>query len=76
MRTRPMASRAAAVTTEGFGWHYPNRSEPAFRDVTLEIPPGQKVLLLGPSGAGKSTLLHALAGVLDQEEDPALGTAL
>lgn len=71
-----MASRAAAVTTEGFGWHYPNRSEPAFRDVTLEIPPGQKVLLLGPSGAGKSTLLHALAGVLDQEEDPALGTAL
>lgn len=66
----------ASVRTEGFGWHYPSRARPAFAGLSLEVPAGQKVLLLGPSGSGKSTFLHALAGVLDQEEDPATGSAL
>ena len=76
-REHPSASiRPASIRTESFGWHYPHREDPAFCDLTVEIPAGQKVLLLGPSGAGKSTFLHALAGVLDQEDDPATGTAL
>ena len=33
--------------------------------VDLDIPAGQRVLLVGPSGSGKSTLLRALAGVLE-----------
>jgi energy-coupling factor transporter ATP-binding protein EcfA2 len=37
-----------------------------FRDVSLYIPHGQKVLILGPNGSGKSTLLQVLSGLIPQ----------
>ena len=33
-------------------------------DLTLEVAPGEFLVLLGPSGCGKSTLLHGIAGLL------------
>ncbi|MFG1922079.1 ABC transporter ATP-binding protein [Cryptosporangium sp. NPDC048952] len=36
----------------------------ALRDVDLDVPPGQFLVLLGRSGCGKSTLLNLLAGLL------------
>ena len=67
--TEAVRTAGASVTARGFGWQPDGRGEPALQGLDLQIPAGQRVLMLGASGSGKSTLLHALAGVLPQTED-------
>ncbi len=43
---------------------YPGATRPALRDISLDLPTGEVVLLVGPSGAGKSTLLRCLNGLV------------
>jgi multiple sugar transport system ATP-binding protein len=42
---------------------YPGTEAPAVRDLDLEIPDGEFLVLVGPSGCGKSTTLRMLAGL-------------
>ena len=51
------------VCFEHVTYHYPGTDTPALDDVSLQIEPGELVLLAGRSGHGKSTLLRAACGL-------------
>ena len=55
---------APALSVEGLNYAYPRASQPALEDVSLEIAPGEFVLLAGRSASGKSTLLKAACGLV------------
>ncbi len=58
------ASSAPLVEIEGLTYRYRRASEPAIRDISLTITPGEVVLVAGPSGCGKSTLIRAINGLI------------
>ena len=55
---------APALAIEGLSYAYPRSSAPALEEVSLEIAPGEFVLLAGRSASGKSTLLKAACGLV------------
>ncbi|HET9085882.1 MAG TPA: ABC transporter ATP-binding protein [Candidatus Limnocylindrales bacterium] len=52
------------VEVEGLTFRYRRATEPAIRDVSLTVSPGEIVLVAGPSGCGKSTLIRAINGLI------------
>lgn len=48
----------------GLTYTYPERENPALRDIFLHIDAGEFVLLAGESGCGKSTLMRCLNGLI------------
>ena len=55
---------APLVEVDGLTFRYRRASEPAVREVSLRLDPGDVVLVAGPSGCGKSTLLRAINGLV------------
>jgi len=44
---------------------YPGAAEPVLRDIALDLPPGQTLVLTGATGSGKSTLLQLVPRLAD-----------
>jgi energy-coupling factor transport system ATP-binding protein len=55
---------APALAIEALSYSYPHAPRPALADVSLEVAPGEFVLLAGRSASGKSTLLKAACGLV------------
>ncbi len=53
-----------ALTIEALTYSYPHAAQPALADVSLDLAPGELVVLAGRSACGKSTLLRAACGLV------------
>jgi energy-coupling factor transport system ATP-binding protein len=55
---------APALAVDGLTYAYPRAPRPVLTEVSLEVAPGEFVLLAGRSASGKSTLLKAACGLV------------
>ena len=51
------------IVADNVSFTYPDRDEPAVRNLTLRIADGETIAIVGENGAGKSTLVRLLAGL-------------
>jgi energy-coupling factor transport system ATP-binding protein len=54
----------SVLEIQGLTYTYPGARHPAVTDVSLEVSPGELIVLAGASGSGKSTLLRAASGLV------------
>ena len=48
------------IKLENVAFKYESRQQHVFKNMNVEIRPGQKVAFVGPSGCGKSTIMQLL----------------
>ena len=59
---------ARGIEFRNVSYRYPGRDEPALRDVSFTIAPGETIALVGRNGAGKTTIVKLLTRLYDPDE--------
>lgn len=52
------------LSIESLSFRYRSRSAPAIRDISLQVPAGEILLVAGASGCGKTTLARCINGLI------------
>lgn len=68
--SRPITQGAIEFRNVSFA--YPGASEPALRNVSLSIKPGERVAIIGKVGCGKTTVGRLIAGLYEPAEGSVL----
>ncbi|UCG64819.1 MAG: ABC transporter ATP-binding protein [Deltaproteobacteria bacterium] len=55
------------IAVDGLTYCYPQKEDPALRDITFTIEPGQTIAIVGGVGSGKSTLLQTIPRLVETE---------
>ncbi len=53
------------ITAQNLSFTYPGAEQPALRNVSFVINPGERIAIVGPIGAGKSTLVNTIPRLLN-----------
>jgi osmoprotectant transport system ATP-binding protein len=61
----PHGAGAARILLDGVTKRYDAKSVPAVDNITIEIPPGEIVMLVGPSGCGKTTTMKMINRLIE-----------
>lgn len=55
---------AGAIRVDRVGWRYPHAEADSLSAITLDVAPGEFVVVCGASGSGKSTALRLMNGLI------------
>ncbi len=59
-----MTSQQPALLVQNLTFRYRDRPEPTLKEISLEAPPGELLLIAGASGSGKTTLIRCINGLI------------
>jgi energy-coupling factor transport system ATP-binding protein len=59
-----VTAQQPALTVENLTFRYRDRPEPTLKDISIEVPPGELLLIAGASGSGKTTLIRCVNGLI------------
>ncbi|MCB0371610.1 MAG: ATP-binding cassette domain-containing protein [Muricauda sp.] len=56
------------IELQDISYNVPGRDKRIIKNVSLDIRPDSKILILGPNGSGRSTLLRLISGVIEPDQ--------